>query len=82
MSSPSSSDHLPTQDELDLLHYQPRIDRPVKVKLSEFERNERLRHVIFSGQFSVDMLEDLAGTATRFACCRKTARGKNFSSTS
>ena len=78
MSSPPSVDHLPTQDELDLLHYQPRIDRPVKVKLSEFERHERLQHVIFSGQFSVDMLEDLAGTADKIRVLSKNRSGQNF----
>ncbi len=78
MSSPSSADHLPTQDELDLLHYQRRIDRPVKIKLSEFERNERLRHVIFSGQFSVDMLEDLAGTADKIRMLSKNRSGQEF----
>ncbi len=78
MSSPPSVDHLPTQDELDLLHYQPRIDRPVKVKLSEFERNERLQHVIFSGQFSVDMLEDLAGTADKIRVLSKNRSGQDF----
>ncbi len=78
MSSPSSADHLPTQDELDLLHYQPRIDRPVKMKLSEFERDERLRHVIFSGQFSVDMLEDLASTADKIRVLSKNRSGQDF----
>ncbi len=78
MSSQPSADHLPTQDELDLLHYQPRIDRPVKMKLPELERNERLRHVIFSGQFTVDMLEDLAGTADKIRVLSKNRSGQDF----
>lgn len=78
MSSTPSVDHLPTQDELDLLHYQPRIDRPVKMKLSELERNERLRHVIFSGQFSVDMLEDLASTADKIRVLSMNRSGQDF----
>lgn len=71
-------DRVPTQDELDLLHYQPRIERPVKMKLPELERNERLRHVIFSGQFSVDMLEDLAGTADKIRVLSKSRSGQDF----
>ena len=78
MSSQPSADHLPTQDELDLLHYQPRIDRPIKMKLPELERNERLRHVIFSGQFTADMLEDLAGTADKIRVLSKNRTGQDF----
>ncbi len=68
----------PTQDELDLLHYESRFARPVRMKLPEFERNERLRHVIFSGQFSVDMLEDLAGTADKIRVLSKMRGGQDF----
>jgi aspartate carbamoyltransferase catalytic subunit len=68
----------PTQDELDLLHYESRIQRPVRMKIPEFERNERLRHVIFSGQFSVDMLEDLAGTADKIRALSKMRGGQDF----
>jgi len=78
MPSPSAADHLPTQDELDLLNYQPRIERPIKMKLPELERNERLRHVIFSGQFSVNMLEDLAVTADKIRVLSKTRSGQDF----
>lgn len=78
MKSPAADDRTPTQDELDLLHYRPRIERPVKMKLPELERNERLRHVIFSGQFSVDMLEDLAGTADKIRVLSKNRAGQDF----
>jgi len=78
MSSSPSADSLPTQDELDLLYYQSRIERPVKKKLPELERNKRLRHVIFSGQFSVDMLEDLAGTADKIRVLSKNHSGQDF----
>ena len=40
-----------TQDERDLLLYESRLQRPVRMKTPEFERNGRIRHVIFSGQF-------------------------------
>ena len=78
MTSQPPAESSPTQDELDLLHYQSRIQRPVKMKLPELVRNERLRHVIFSGQFSVDMLEDLAGTADRIRVLSKSRSGQDF----
>ena len=68
----------PTQDDLDLLHYQSRIDRPIPAKLPEFSHDERLRHVIFSRQFSVDMLEDLAGTADKIRALSKARSGQDF----
>ncbi|MEM8944611.1 MAG: aspartate carbamoyltransferase [Planctomycetota bacterium] len=74
----ASLDRAPTQDELDLLHYQTRIERPIKMKVPELERNERLRHVIFSGQFSVDMLEDLASTADKIRVLSKNRSGQDF----
>jgi aspartate carbamoyltransferase catalytic subunit len=67
-----------TQDELDLQHYESRFERPVRMKLPEFERNERLRHVIFSGQFSVDSLEDLASTADKIRTLSKMRGGQDF----
>ena len=67
-----------TQDERDLQHYESRFQRPVRMKMPEFERNERLRHVIFSGQFSVDMLEDLAGTADKIRMLSKMRGGQDF----
>ena len=67
-----------TQDELDLKYYESRVDRPVMMKVPEFERNERLRHVIFSGQFSTDMLEDLANTADKIRTLSKNRSGQDF----
>lgn len=68
----------PTQDELDLLHSQSRIDRPIPPKLPEFSRDERLRHVIFSRQFSADMLDDLAETADKIRSLSKVRSGQDF----
>jgi aspartate carbamoyltransferase len=67
-----------TQDELDLLLYQGRIARPVTPKIAEFSRDERLRHVIFSRQFSVDLLEDLASTADKIRLLSKSRPGQDF----
>jgi aspartate carbamoyltransferase len=68
----------PTQDELDLLHYKPRIERPVRMKIPELQRDERLRHVIFSGQFGVDRLEDLGSTADKIRLLSQTRSGQDF----
>jgi aspartate carbamoyltransferase len=77
--SPETSDHRDlTQDERDLNFYQSRIDRHTAVKIPEFARDERLRHVIFSGQFSVDLLEDLAGTADKIRGLSKSRAGQDF----
>ncbi len=74
----SPADRAPTQDELDLLHYEARIQRPVRVKLPELQREEQLRHVIFSGQFTVDKLEDLASTADKIRMLSKSREGRDF----
>lgn len=78
MSSEPPADRAPTQDELDLLHYQSRIERPVRMKIPELQREERLRHVIFSGQFTVDMLEDLGSTADKIRVLSKIREGQDF----
>ena len=77
-SGAASTPPAPTQDELDLLLYQGRIDRPQPLKISEFSRDGRLRHVIFSRQFSVDLLEDLADTADKIRLLSKSRSGQDF----
>ncbi len=74
----SDGSHPPTQDELDLLHYKPRIERPVKQKIDELQQGERLRHVIFSAQFSVEQLEDLGSTADKICMLSRTPSGQDF----
>ncbi len=78
MSSDSLIERAPTQDELDLLNYQSRIDRPVRMKIPEMCHDEKLRHIIFSGQFSVDTLEDLANTADKIRVLSRYRAGQNF----
>jgi aspartate carbamoyltransferase len=67
-----------TQDERDLLLYESRLQRPVRMKSPEFERNGRIRHVIFSGQFSVESLEELAGIADMIRMLSKNRAGQDF----
>ncbi len=78
MSSPSTADHEPTQDELDLLHYESRIKRPVQMKIPELQREEKLRHVIFSGQFTALMLEDMGAVADKIRILSKMREGQDF----
>ena len=67
-----------TQDERDLLLYESRLQRPVRMKTPEFERNGRIRHVIFSGQFSVPFLEELGGIADMIRMLSKSRAGQDF----
>ena len=67
-----------TQDERDLLLYQSRIDRPIPQKLPELSRDERLRHIIFSRQFSAELLDDLADTADKIRMLSKARQGQDF----
>jgi aspartate carbamoyltransferase len=78
MSIDPPAERAATQDERDLLSYQARVERPTTVKIPEFKRDERLRHVIFSRQFSVDLLEDLAGTADKIRGLSKSRTGQDF----
>ncbi|MCO6047825.1 hypothetical protein NG895_28300 [Aeoliella sp. ICT_H6.2] len=78
--SPANSESTPaqTQDDRDLLFYEGRLNRPTKAKTPELERSGRLRHVIFSGQFSVDLLEELAGVADAIRKLSKHRSGQDF----
>ena len=67
-----------TQDERDLELYRSRIDRHPQLKVAEFAREGRLRHVIFSGQFPVDLLEDLAATADKIRLLSRSRTGQDF----
>ncbi len=67
-----------TQDDRDLLHYQSRLDRSIGAKAEEFQANGQLRHVIFSGQFSPQRLDELAATADAIRLLSKTRAGQDF----
>ncbi len=72
-----------TQDDRDLLHYESRLTRPVAQKAAEFTTKAstasgRLRHVIFSGQFTPELLDALAATADNIRLLSKTRSGQDF----
>lgn len=67
-----------TQDEIDLLTYRSRLDRPDREKALELQRNDRLRHVVFSSQYSVGLLEKLTGIADNIRMLSKSREGQDF----
>ena len=67
-----------TQDERDLLQYESRLAQPIRAKVADLQRDNRLRHVIFSGQFSVELLEQLGGTADMIRQISKSRDGQDF----
>jgi len=78
MAQPFPGDTASTQDERDLALYKLRFERPPQLKVAEFSREGRLRHVIFSGQFPVDLLEDLATTADKIRLLSRSRAGQDF----
>lgn len=69
---------IPSQDELDLQQYEGRLARPVRQKTADLQQGNRLRHVIFSGQFSPALLDDLAETADTIRILSKERAGQEF----
>jgi aspartate carbamoyltransferase catalytic subunit len=67
-----------TQDERDLALYDDRLQRAIDVKSPEFERADRLRHVIFSGQFETSFLDELADIADKIRMLSKSRAGQDF----
>lgn len=67
-----------TQDDRDLELYRDRLDRPTPEKAAELQDDGRLRHVIFSEQFSVGLLESLADTADRIRTLSHDRAGQDF----
>ncbi len=67
-----------SRDELDLRLYEKRLALPVRLKASKLARGDRLRHIIFSGQFSPDLLDSLARTADLIRLLSRERTGQNF----
>ena len=44
---------------MDLSDFDRRLSRPVRMRANEFQRDGRLKHVLFSAQFSRELLERL-----------------------
>jgi len=78
MASAPTIERPKTQDERDLVLYESRLQRPVRMKSPEFERNGRIRHVIFSGQFTAPFLDELGGIADMIRILSKSRAGQDF----
>ena len=58
--------------------YEGRLNRPVKMKVPDFQNNERLKHVVFSGQFDTGLLEHLGNVADAIRELSQTKEGCLF----
>ena len=72
------SKRYPTASIMNLYEYESRIQRPVMMKIPELQANERLKHVIFSGQFDRGLLEHIARVADMIRALSKTRDGGRF----
>lgn len=61
-----------------LREFEPRLSRPVMMKVQEFQRNNRLKHVIFSAQFDRDLLDRLTGLAAMIRQLARNRRGSRL----
>ena len=61
-----------------LREFEPRLNRPVMMKVQEFQRNNRLKHVIFSAQFDRELLDRLTGLATMIRQLARNRRGSRL----
>ncbi len=55
--------------------FQGQLQRPLNVKLSDFQRNARLKHMIFAAQLTPDMLERLRRLADMIRHMSRTRNG-------
>ncbi len=58
--------------------YERRLDRPIMSKLPEFQRGERLRHIIFSQQFDRGLLDRIGQVTTKMRAIGETRHGMHF----
>ncbi len=63
---------------MQLHDYESRLKRPVMMKIPEFQRNERLKHVISSEQYDIEILEHLSSVATMIKNMAGTKEGCDF----
>ncbi len=58
--------------------YDALLNRPLLMKIPEFQTNERLKHVIFSDQFDKDLLEHLSIIANMMKDIARTKEGSTY----
>lgn len=64
---------LPMADEF--AEFEDRLRRPVPVKLQDFQRNERLKHLVFASQLTPTLLEKLSRMADMIRQLSRTKEG-------
>ena len=62
----------------DWYEYERRLQRPMMMKLPEFQRGDRLRHVIFAQQFDHGLLDRLGQITTKMREMGETRQGQQF----
>lgn len=62
---------------MDLTEFQWRLERPIRMKIAEFEREERLLHCIFAAQLNRPLLNKLCFTADMIRMLSRTKNGSN-----
>ncbi len=63
---------------MNLYEFESRLNRPILMKIPEFQRNERLKHVIFSEQFDKGLLEHLSSVADMIKNIAGTKEGYKY----
>lgn len=62
----------------DWYEYEARLQRPLAMKLADFRRDDRLRHVIFSRQFDIPLLDRIAQVGSKMREIGETREGLRF----
>ena len=68
-------------DDLSFADYESRLDRSIKAKSPDFFSGDRLRHLIFSGQFTRPLLDKLCRLADKIRLLAKSKEGHRFLNT-
>lgn len=63
---------------MELYDFEARLNRPIKIKLPDFQSQNRLRHVIFADQFARSLIERLCRSADRIRTLAKSKEGALF----
>jgi aspartate carbamoyltransferase len=66
------------QEYMDWHEFEHRLNRPLQMKLPEFQRDGRLRHIIFSHQFDRSILEGIGQVTTKIRELGETREGLHF----
>jgi aspartate carbamoyltransferase len=63
---------------MDMYEYESRLNRPLMAKLAELRTNERLKHLIFTAQLDLELLDHLGQVADMIRAFHKTKEGCEF----